>query len=153
MNAFIACVDIYYLYTIYTKKEVFEILEVRADNRYLLRFLKFHDKDIQKFFPGFTYKPELNTVSFFVLRDMAVAGIFLAHREKDHCLVVGLDYVLPEYRDFKNGKFIYFRLNNRFIEEGYKKVISERNSEKYSTYLRRLGFKPGPEGLYEKSFA
>jgi hypothetical protein len=153
LNAFIACVDIYYLYTIYTKKEVFEILEVRADNRYLLRFLKFHDKDIQKFFPGFTYKPELNTVSFFVLRDMAVAGIFLAHREKDHCLVVGLDYVLPEYRDFKNGKFIYFRLNNRFIEEGYKKVISERNSEKYSTYLRRLGFKPGPEGLYEKSFA
>lgn len=153
LNAFITCVDIYYLYTIYSKKEVFEILEVRADNRYLLRFLKFHDKDIQKFFPGFTYKPELNTVSFFVLRDMAVAGIFLAHREKDHCLVVGLDYVLPEYRDFKNGKFIYFRLNNRFIEEGYKKVISERNSEKYSTYLRRLGFKPGPEGLYEKSFA
>lgn len=152
LNAFIACVDIYYLYTIYSKKEVFEILEVRADNRYLLRFLKFHDKDIQKFFPGFTYKPELNTVSFFVLRDMAVAGIFLAHREKDHCLVVGLDYVLPEYRDFKNGKFIYFRLNNRFVEEGYKKVISEGKSEKYSAYLRKLGFVPGSEGLYEKSF-
>ncbi|MEA5112231.1 hypothetical protein SDC9_50988 [bioreactor metagenome] len=153
LNAFIACVDIYYLYTIYSKKEVFEILEVRADNRYLLRFLKFHEKDIQKFFPGFTYKPELNTVSFFVLRDMAVAGIFLAHREKDHCLVVGLDYVLPEYRDFKNGKFIYFRLNNRFVEEGYKKVISEGKSEKYSAYLRKLGFVPGSEGLYEKSFA
>ncbi|GAP43315.1 hypothetical protein TBC1_111467 [Lentimicrobium saccharophilum] len=152
LNAFIACVDIYYLYTIYSKKEVFEILEVRADNRYLLRFLKFHEKDIQKFFPGFIYKPEINTVSFFVLRDMAVAGVFLAHREKDHCLVVGLDYVLPEYRDFKNGKFIYFRLKDRFVVEGYKKVISEGKSEKYSAYLRKLGFAPGPEGLYEKSF-
>ncbi len=152
LNAFIACVDIYYLYTIYSKKEVFEILEVRADNRYLLRFLKFHEKDIQKFFPGFIYKPEINTVSFFVLRDMAVAGVFLAHREKDHCLVVGLDYVLPEYRDFKNGKFIYFRLKDRFVVEGYKKVISEGKSEKYSAYLKKLGFTAGPEGLYEKSF-
>ena len=138
LNAFIACVDIYYLYTIYSKKEVFEILEVRADNRYLLRFLKFHEKDIQKFFPGFTYKPELNTVSFFVLRDMAVAGVFLAHREKDHCLVVGLDYVLPEYRDFKYGKFIYFRLNNRFVAEGSKQVISDGQRENSSAYLRQL---------------
>ncbi|HPG32490.1 MAG TPA: hypothetical protein PLM34_01460, partial [Lentimicrobium sp.] len=31
LNGFIAVVDIYYLYQIYSKKEVFEILEVRAD--------------------------------------------------------------------------------------------------------------------------
>ena len=72
LNAFIALVDIYYLYTIYSKKEVFEILEVRADNRYLLRFLQFHEKDIQHFFPGFAYQSELNTVSFFVQRNMAI---------------------------------------------------------------------------------
>ncbi len=151
LNAFIALVDIYYLYTIYSKKEVFEILEVRADNRYLLRFLQFHEKDIQHFFPGFTYQPELNTVSFFVLRNMAVAGVFLAHRKEDHCLSVGLDFVLPEYRDFKNGKYIYLHLRNRFINDGFTKVIAEGRSEKYSTYLSKLGFEKNPEGLYEKS--
>jgi len=151
LNAFIAMVDVYYLNTIYSRKEVFEILEIKPDNRYLIRFLKFHDKDIQKFFPGFTYKPEMNTVSFFVLRDMAVAGIFLAHREEDHCLVVGLDYVLPEYRDFKNGRFIYLRLRNRFIGEGFKKVIAEGKSEKYGQYLRKLGFSVNATGLYEKT--
>jgi|APMI01.1.fsa_nt_gi hypothetical protein len=151
LNAFIALVDIYYLYTIYSKKEVFEILEVRADNRYLLRFLQFHEKDIQHFFPGFTYQPELNTVSFFVLRNMAVAGVFLAHRKEDHCLSVGLDFVLPEYRDFKNGKYIYLHLRNRFINDGFTKVIAEGRSEKYSTYLSKLGFEKNPEGLFEKS--
>lgn len=64
LNAFIACVDIYYLYTIYSKKEVFEILEVRADNRYLLRFLKFHEKDIQKFFPDSSINQKLTPSAF-----------------------------------------------------------------------------------------
>lgn len=150
LNGFIALVDIYYLYQIYSKKEVFEILEVRADNKYLIRFLQFHNMEIQKFFPGFSYQPEINTISFFILRDMAVAGIFLAHRENDHCLVVGLDYVIPEYRDFKNGKFIYLRLLKQFLNEGYTKVIAEGNSLKYSQYLKKLGFSPNKEGLYEK---
>lgn len=151
LNAFIAFVDIYYLYSIYSKKEVFEILEVRADNKYLIRFLQFHEKDIQHFFPGFTYQPELNTISFFVLRNMAVAGVFLAHRKENHCLSVGLDFVLPEYRDFKNGKYIYLRLKNRFIDAGFTKVIAEGKSEKYAQYLAKLGFEKNAEGLFEKS--
>jgi hypothetical protein len=152
LNAFIALVDIYYLNSIYSKKEVFEILEVRADNRYLIRFLQFHEDDIQKFFPGFAYRPEMNTVSFFVLRNMAVAGVFLAHRDQDHCLSVGLDFVLPEYRDFKNGKFIYLRLRDRFLNEGFTKVIADGRSEKYSKYLKKLGFEKNSDGRYEKTF-
>ncbi|MEI8046950.1 MAG: hypothetical protein WCI92_06205 [Bacteroidota bacterium] len=150
LNAFIALVDIYYLNSIYSKKEVFEILEVRAENRYLIRFLEFHEKDIEKFFPGFTYKPELNTVSFFVLRNMAVAGVFLAHRDKNHCLSVGLDFVLSEYRDFKNGKFIYLHLRDRFIKDGFTKVIADGRSEKYTQYLKKLGFEQNVDGRFEK---
>jgi len=92
----------------------------------------------------------MNTISFFVLRNMAVAGVFLAHREQDHCLSVGLDFVLPEYRDFKNGKFIYLRLRDRFINEGFTKVIAEGRSEKYTKYLKKLGFEKSAEGRFEK---
>ena len=81
---------------------------------------------------------------------MAVAGVFLAHRDQNHCLSVGLDFVLPEYRDFKNGKFIYLRLRDRFISEGFTKVIAEGKSEKYAQYLSRLGFRKNSEGLFEK---
>jgi hypothetical protein len=151
LNAFIALVDIYYLNSVYSKKEVFEILEVRSDNKYMVRFLQFHEDDIEKFFPGFAYRPEMNTISFIVLRNMAVAGVFLAHCDQDQCLSVGLDFVLPEYRDFKNGKFIYLRLKDRFINEGFTKVIADGRSKKYSKYLLKLGFEKNTEGMFEKA--
>jgi len=150
LNTFIISVDIYYLYGIFSKKEVFEILELRPENRYLIRFLKFHDNEIQKYFPNFTYKPEVNTVSFFILRNMAVAGVFLAHRKPDNVLKVGLDYVIPEYRDFKNGEFVYYNLRERFVEEGFKKVVAEKTSPKHEKYLKKLGFVENSEGLLEK---
>lgn len=149
LNTFIVSVDIYYLYQIFSKKEVFETLEVRSDNRYLLRFVQFYDKDIQRFFPGFEYNPEVNTVSFFILRDMAVAGLFLARREDDNVLRVGIDYVLPEYRDFKNGKFVYQRLQDKFIEKGFTSIIASSQNSKHIKYLLKSGFKLNKEGLFE----
>ena len=150
LNGFIASVDIFYLYRIYSKKELFSTLEVRGDNKYLLKFLDFHNKEIQKFFPGFSYNPEKNTVSFFVLRNMNVAGIFLAHREDGHTLKVGLDYVVPQYRDYKNGHFIYHRLRDRFLKDGFEKVLVKSNSRRHSKYLKKLGFSETGENLFVK---
>ncbi|NSW46060.1 MAG: hypothetical protein HPY79_09640 [Bacteroidales bacterium] len=149
LNAFIAIVDIYFLYGIFSKKEIFETLEVRPDNRYLVRFLEFYNNDLQKYFPEFTYKPEMNTISYLILRNMSVAGVFLAHKTKDDTLCVGLDYVIPEYRDFKNGKYIYSRLVNRFKGQGIKKVTSPAWSKEYVKYLQKLGFKKVNENNLE----
>lgn len=151
LNGFIVAVDIYYLIGIFSRKEVFEILEVRPENKYLIRFLEFHNQEIQKFFPGFTYKPEVNTVSFIILRNMAVAGVFLAHRYNGSMLKVGLDYVVPEFRDFKNGRFVYFNLSNKFIEAGFTKVLAGKSSVKHEKYLKKLGFNENTEGILEKS--
>jgi hypothetical protein len=150
LNGFIVIVDIYYLIEIYGKREVFEILELRPENRYLIRFIEFHNAEIQRFFPGFSYKPDMNTVSFFILRNMSVAGLFLAHREEDNILKVGLDYVIPEYRDFKNGKYVYLRLKGKFIDAGFTKVMAEGNSVKYVKYLKKLGFKEDSNGMFVK---
>ena len=140
LNGIIVLVDIYYLLKIYTKPNLFDILEIREDNKYLLKFLDFHKDEIQKFFPGFEYKPELNTVSFFVLRNMAVAGIFLAHRKEENVLEVGLDYVVPEYRDYKNGKYVFNRLKNYCVKEGFKQIETKSTASKHIRYLKRLGF-------------
>lgn len=151
LNALIACIDIYYLYSIFIRREDFEILEVRNDNRYLLRFLEFHEDDIHTFFPEFTYKPELNTISFFVLRNMAVAGLFLAHERKNGEIRVGLDYVIPEYRDFKNGRFVYILLSERFVDKGITRVTATKTSNKHMKYLKKLGFVENEAGLLEKT--
>jgi hypothetical protein len=150
LNGFIVVVDIYYLISIFSKKEVFETLEVRSDNRYLVRFLTFYNNDIQNFFPGFSYKPEMNTVSFVILRNMAVAGVFLAHRVNDNTLKVGLDYVVTEYRDFKNGRYVYLYLKDKFIEAGFTKIIAEKSSPQHIKYLKHLGFTDNGDGLMEK---
>jgi len=150
LNAFIVAVDVYYLYKIYSKSEHFEALSIRPDNRYLLRFLEFHMPEIQKFNPGFEYQPEVNTVSFFILRDMIVAGVFLAHREDGNVLKVGLDYVIPQYRDFKNGRYIYSQLKDRFISDGFDCVLAPHRSDEYGKYLKKLGFEVKDNGMYVK---
>jgi len=150
LNGFIVLVDIYYLTHIYSKKEKFEILEINSSSVYLKRFLKFHDARIQKILPGFAYNPDMNTVSFFILRDMAIAGLFLAHRENDNILKVGLDYVLPQYKDFKNGKHVYFNLNQYFIDAGYTSVLAESKNQSYIKYLKKLGFKETNKDSYSR---
>jgi len=150
LNSIIVSVDIYYLIRIYGKKQLFDTLEVRGDNKYLLKFLDYHYEEIQKYFPGFIYKPEINTVSFFVLRNMAVTGLFLAHRTDGNVLEVGLDYVIPEYRDYRNGKYVYHRLKDQFIQDGYQKVVSNSGTPKHIKYLKAIGFKKYGNGLLVK---
>ncbi|MDP2721547.1 MAG: hypothetical protein Q8O72_02215 [Bacteroidales bacterium] len=151
LNGFITLVDIYYLSSIYGTKHYFETLEVRGDNKYLLRFLTFHQKEIEHFFPGFVYKPKMNTMSFFVLRNMAVAGLVLAHRRENGELRVGLDYVVPQYRDYKNGKFVYDELLQSLTDVGIQKIVAEANSPNHIKYLKKLGFTTSSEGLMEKA--
>jgi len=150
LNGIIVLVDIYYLLRIYTRPNLFDTLSVKGDSKYLLKFLDFHNEDIKKFFPGFEYKPEMNTISFFVLRNMAVAGIFLAHRKGGDTLVVGLDYVVPEYRDYKNGKFVYSQLKDDFIKQGFKQIESKNSSPQHIKYLKKLGFKEEGDRLLLK---
>lgn len=152
LNTFIASVDIFYLTRIYTKKDLFDTLEIRRDNKYLLKFLDFHQKEINRFFPGFTYKPDMNTVSFFVLRDTNIAGIFLAHAEPGGVLKVGLDYVVPQYRDYRNGKFLYEGLKGKFIQAGFTSAVAEGLSQRHEKYLKKVGFVKNTDGIFELKF-
>jgi hypothetical protein len=81
---------------------------------------------------------------------MAVAGIFLAHRENGNVLRVGLDYVVPEYRDHKNGKYVFHHLKDFFKNEGFKKIITFGGPPKHIKYLKKLDFRKNDEGLFEK---
>ena len=152
LNGIIVMVDIYYLHKIYTRTNLFDTLEVNTDSKYLQKFLDFHKDDIHNFFPDFEYNPSLNTINFYVLRNMTVAGLFLAHREGDDTLKVGLDYSIPEYRDHKNGKYLYESLKESLKKDGYKKVVAEPSSDIHKKYLLKLGFKKDNEGFLVKEF-
>ena len=148
LNGAIALIDLYYLFNIYTKQENFETLEIKQVDEYLVKFLQYHHSEIQKICPGFIYNPNMNTMSFYILRNMSVAGIFLAHRQSNDVLVVGLDYVIPEYRDFKNGKFVYYSLKDKFINLGFKTIKADNNFLQNDAYFKKIGFKKDPQGQY-----
>ncbi len=148
LNGLIVCIDIYYLWNIYTKKEVFEILEIKPGSEYLVRFLEYHKNEIRKIHPTFEYNPTMNNLSYFILRNMQVAGLFLAHKDGNDTLVVGLDYVIPEYRDFKNGRYIYNRLTPDLRKAGIEKIKAEETTSYNEAYFKKLGFRKDEQGFY-----
>lgn len=150
LNSFIVLVDIYYLRRIYGKKQLFDILEIKGESVYLQKFLDFHKDEIQSFFPDFQYISDTHTIRFFVLRNLAVAGVFLAEEENGKTLRVDLDYVIPEYRDYKNGKYVYHRIGKYLLKNGFDKVVAKGCSKAYSKYLIRMGFALNAEGLFVK---
>jgi len=140
LNLFIALIDVYYLQKMYAKSEYFKLLEVPKDSKYLIEFLEFYDKEIQIFFPGFKYAQNRNSICILILRNMAVAGVFLAHENDAETLHIGLDFVIPEYRDFKLGRFIYIRKAKYFYCKGYKTICAIPQSSTHSKYLAKMGF-------------
>ncbi|MDD2279874.1 MAG: hypothetical protein PHD06_13130 [Bacteroidales bacterium] len=150
MNGFIVAVDVYFLIQFFSKKDYFETLEVSSLNKYMLKFLDFHSHDILKFYPDFSYMPNDNTVQYFVLRNMAVAGILIAEKQDSNTLKVILDYVIPEMRDFKNGRFAYLNLRKKFLDCGYQRLIADKTDPIHVKYLLKMGFVESADGNLEK---
>lgn len=140
VNAFIMITNIVFLFREYTKKELFRTLEIRNDNKYFLNFIQFHKEDIAKFYPKFVAQNSEKHLSFLVLRNMQVAGVFTGRLLEDNKFCIELDYVTPEYRDYKLGHFVYSPDQSMFKDKNIKSLISGSYSPKNDSYLKKLGF-------------
>ncbi len=142
VNAAIALTNVYYLFKFFTIKEYFKTIEVRGNNLYLKEFLDFYNNEIKKYFPKFKYEPEKNRYSFFILRNMNVAGIFMAREYAPGTLFITLDFATPEYRDFKVGKYVYTEYAKKFLADGFTKLIARPSNVKaHNKYLAKMGFR------------
>lgn len=141
VNLLIAVVNIYFLNKVFGSKDIFKVLEVRTENRYLVSFLCFYKKEIEHYFPGFNYKPGPDTISFFVLRNMNVAGVFVGEKKENGELSVTLDFVIPQYRDHKLGTYLYSKNLCYFNTLGFSRITSPMHSRSFNKYLKKMGFK------------
>lgn len=140
MNGFIVLINIFYLSRMLGAKEYFTLLRVKSDNRYLDYFLDFYKKEIDKYQPGFTFQPGESDLCVFVLRDMVPAGLLIGNLDKNGVFSVKLDFVIPNYRDFKIGKYL-FRDRREFLQkEGVEKVLTKSETKAHTKYLDKLGF-------------
>lgn len=141
MNLGIAFINIYHLIKIYRTKELFKIMPIE-DSQYFKYFLEFYRKEIESFSDHWK-EADLKKldISFFILRNMVPAGIFSGSRYNENTLNVELDFVIPEYRDFKIGTYVFEHNLQYFKEKGYTNFISFSSKDEHIKYLKKMGFR------------
>jgi len=157
LNLFIVFVNIYYLLAIYSRKDAFKLIAIKHDNPYLKYFMDYYHLEISKFFPDFDSRKNnileerKNPLSLLVLRNAAVAGIFLGQIREDE-MMVDLDFVIPEYRDMKPGHFLFGKNAGYFKSKGILRIVSPAKNQKHAKYLRHMGFSEEKNETPETNF-
>ena len=153
VNVIAASVHGWYLRKLIRRKdELFRVLHVLPESRYLLDFLDFYRDEIQgRFQPEFVYEPDADQVTAFILRDMVPAGLFIGDHCGDGTFEVKLDYVIPQYRDFKIARWVYSPDSHILGTDTPTCVWTRASNDDYAAYLRRVGYaeRAGEPGVFE----
>ena len=149
VNVVVIGVHLYFLRKLTRRQdEVFSVLKVYAESRYLAYFLEFYADEISRFQPEFSYEPATDHRAYFLLRDHTPAGLVIARPCHDDSLQIELDFVIPEYRDFKLGEFLYSGNSGLFADVDCAQAWSPPGNADHVRYLERVGFQltTGSEG-------
>jgi hypothetical protein len=71
---------------------------------------------------------------------MMPVGVLIVKSEGDTATIF-LDFVIPGYRDFRAGKFLYDQSADFFRQKGITRLITDAGNPRHETYLKRMGFK------------
>lgn len=145
MNLGIVLINIYHLVKIYRSKEYFKILTIEGTSQYFNYFLDFYKTEIEKYSDKSKFNISNSDVSFYILRNMVPAGLFIGSRYNEDTLNVELDFVIPEYRDFKIGTYVFEYNKHYFTDKSYSKFISFSSKDEHIKYLKKMGFKESVE--------
>lgn len=133
-------INVYYLIKMTNTKAYFKILKIDKNSKYLDYFLLFHKNDLKNYFDVKEIDVDNADISFYILRDVVPAGVFVGSRFDETTLNIDLDYVSPPYRDFLIGKYIYSQQKDIFLDKGFKKLITFTKNLKHQKYLEKMGF-------------
>jgi hypothetical protein len=129
----------------------YDVLPIGVDEPYLNHVLTRHRTDIERYNPPGAGRPvsgvdDADRLAFLALSQGETVGVVLAHRTAPGQAQIDLDYVLPRFRDFTPGEFVY-RPDGPFARSGVKRVIGPPRMREADRYLASVGFRPHGEGL------
>jgi hypothetical protein len=140
MNAVLAVINVVHLWRLLRHRHdeaSYQVLQVSASDAYLGYVLQRHSRDITRFNPGFVAGS--SSYAFLVQHDDRTVGVVLAHDAGSGRAQIDLDYVVPKYRDFTPGEFVY-RRSDVFTDQGFHQVLAPPRMQDSTPYLRNLGF-------------
>ncbi|MBI4940758.1 MAG: hypothetical protein HY830_08425 [Actinobacteria bacterium] len=150
MNVVIAVINVWHTARLLRTRHDdlhYEVVPITADEPYLRYVVDRHRADIERFNPdldlaGHLTAPGAGALAFLVLADGETVGVVLAHGTGTPGEAqVDLDYVLPRFRDFTPGEFVY-RAGGPFSRSGVDRVLAPPRMLGAERYLRDVGFRP-----------
>ncbi|WP_149204700.1 YgjV family protein [Actinotalea subterranea] len=120
---------------------VYDAVPIGLDEPYLRHLLTRHKDDVAAFNPGLPADvTEAADHAFLVSTEDQVVGVVLSRAgERPDEQQVVLDYVLPAFRDFTPGEFV-FRPDGPFAALGTRRVVASDGMAASEKYLRAVGF-------------
>ena len=144
VNAAIALINVVHLTRLLRTRDderTYEVVEVGPTDDYLRYVLRRNAADIERHNPGFVWDGAApGRWAFLVLRESETVGVVLLSDDGDGTARVELDYVLPRFRDFSVGKFVY-RRGGRLADLGFRRLLAPADRMvDAADYFPRVGF-------------
>jgi hypothetical protein len=138
MNLGIACINVYFLYQLYRNQEQFKLLIASTESEYFAHFLEVNREEIEQ--QRAIEDIKQSGVFFYMLRNNVIAGVLAGDKNDNGVFDIKLDFVIPEYRDFKLGKYYFESNTDEFKERGIVELKTDAKSKNHQTYLEAVGF-------------
>jgi hypothetical protein len=147
MNGIIAVIDVYWIWRLLRERhdaDVYEVVEVGMDDRYLQHLLALKAPDLTRTHPSFQApapgagEPERS--AFLVLRGDETVGMVVVRDAGAGVGEVELDYVTQRFRDFTPGEFVY-RRSGVFPDKGFTRLRLVDDVAGEHDYYSRVGFR------------
>ena len=150
MNLGIAGINVYFLWKINSTEDQFKLIAASVDSEYFEHIISTNQDEIEQQASVDALK-QANTV-FYMLRNNSVAGVLVGNNNEQGVLSVLLDYVTPEYRDFKLANYYYESHPDVLKHRGINTLMAKPMTQEHKAYLLKVGFKvvDQTESVYQK---
>lgn len=145
LNTVLALIQVYHLLKLWRTRHdptSYHVVAAQPDSELIAHLLERHSADIARFFPHFG-QPTNSTHAFVVFAGDTVAGFMIATKQ-DNIAHLDVDFVIPKYRDFTPGEFVFSR-SVALRDMGVDTVVSPLDGP---DYYQHLDFKKQADGRY-----
>ena len=140
INLVIAGIDGWYLLQTLTSGAFFDLAPATSVGpEYLKRFFLFHERELKKYAPELTLEELQDACTCLIFRNLLPVGLFSYRRNGPDAQIV-IDFMIPEYRDFKAGRYLYRTKRMFFKEQGIKRFLATARHPSQPKYYLKNGF-------------
>lgn len=141
VNSYISIMNVWYLIDYRRNSACFAIDSLKSIGEcYFKKFYEFYEDDIRAYFPSVSYEDLKSAETSILFRNMIPVGIFSIRVLSEGRARVVMDYIVPEFRDFKFGLHIYHQKSYLFRDRQITRLEAASTVPAHQSYLRKLGF-------------